>query len=262
MWKNYKGILSLLAVSLIIFLVISFFMRDDNESSFRHATFAETLLKEKKQTSPNQPACDSITNSNVNPLAKAQMDTTAQNILIIGDSMLEGLNKRLGDYAKANGHNLNSVIWYSSTTEYWGTCDTLTVFLNRFKPTFLFISLGGNELFVKDIKEKRTGFLRNILKQIGNIPFVWIGPPNWKPDTGINEMVAENVGKGQFFLSDGMHFDRQKDGAHPTYASAALWFDSIARWMPDHTAHPIRLEKPADSIKGRPQRVVVLQPKH
>lgn len=262
MWKNYKGILSLLAVSLTIFLVISFFMHNDHESSFRHATFAEALLKERKETSPDQSASDSIVNPDEKHPAKAEMDTTSQNILIIGDSMLEGLNKRLGDYAKANGHTLNSVIWYSSTTEYWGTCDTLTVFLNRFKPTFLFISLGGNELFVKDIKEKRTGFLKNILKQIGNIPFVWIGPPNWKPDTGINEMVAENVGKGQFFLSDGMHFDRQKDGAHPTYASAALWFDSIARWMPDHAKHPIRLEKPADSIKGRPQRVVVLQPKH
>ncbi len=234
-------------------------MHGDHVSTFRHATFAETLLKDNNSSEHIQ--CDSTLEA-YNQESKAELDTATQNILIIGDSMLEGLNKRLGDYAKANGHNLNSVIWYSSTTEYWGTCDTLSVFLNRFKPTFLFISLGGNELFVKDIKEKRTGFLKNILKQIGDIPFVWIGPPNWKPDTGINEMVAENVGKGRFFLSDGMHFDRQKDGAHPTYASAALWFDSIARWMPDHASHPIRLEKPADSIKGKPQRVVVLQPKH
>lgn len=261
MWKNYFGVISLLLVALIVFVVISFCMHENHDSKFRHATFAETLLKNDKNDTTNSDN-ENLTDTTVSlNETKIELDTATQNILIIGDSMLEGLNRRLGDYAKANGHSLNSVIWYSSTTEYWGTCDTLSVFINRFKPTFIFISLGGNELFVRDIKEKRTGFLKNILKQIGDIPFVWIGPPNWKPDTGINDMVQENVGKGNFFLSNGMHFDRQKDGAHPTYESAGLWFDSIARWMPDHASHPIRLEKPADSIKGRPQRVVVLQPK-
>lgn len=44
-------------------------------------------------------------------------DTMPKSILFIGDSMLEGLSPRLAAYAKHNGHRLNSVIWYSSTTE-------------------------------------------------------------------------------------------------------------------------------------------------
>ncbi len=190
----------------------------------------------------------------------AEVDTAAQSILIIGDSMLEGLNPALGAYAKHNGHKLNSVIWYSSTSEYWGNSDTLRVYLNQFKPTFIFISLGANELFVSDIKEKRDKFVKSFLRQIGDIPYVWIGPPNWKKDTGINEMIAENVPQGRYFKSDGMHFDREKDGAHPTHASAKLWMDSIARWMPAHAEHPIRLDAPPAGFKGRPDRVVVLQP--
>lgn len=259
MLRNYLGLVAILAVSLLLFMAVSFCMYDYGDTSLKRATFAESLLKEI-EVFP-----DSINNihiNHVNENVAVPVDTAAQSILIIGDSMLEGLNKRLADYAKANGHVFNSVIWYSSTTEYWGTCDTLSVFLKRFNPTFIFISLGGNELFVKDIKEKRAKYVKNFINQLGNIPFVWIGPPNWRDDTGINEMIKENVGKGQFFLSDGMHFDRQKDGAHPTYESAALWVDSIARWMPRHAAHPIRLEKPADSVKGRPNNVVVLQPKH
>lgn len=190
----------------------------------------------------------------------APVDTATQSILIIGDSMLEGLNPALGAYAKHNGHKLNSVIWYSSTSEYWGNSDTLRVYLNQFKPTFIFISLGANELFVSDIKEKRDKFVKSLIRQIGDIPYVWIGPPNWKKDTGINEMIVENVPQGRYFKSDGMHFDREKDGAHPTHASAKLWMDSIARWMPLHAEHPIRLDAPPADVKGRPDRVVVLQP--
>ncbi len=117
----------------------------------------------------------------------------------------------------------------------------------------------ANELFVKDIIEKREGCLKYFLEQIGDIPYLWIGPPNWKKDTGINEMIARNVKPGCYFKSDGMHFDRTKDGAHPTHASAAQWVDSIARWMPLHSSHPIKMNTPT-MAKSRPASVTVLQP--
>ncbi|MDE6100968.1 MAG: SGNH/GDSL hydrolase family protein [Paramuribaculum sp.] len=192
--------------------------------------------------------------------AESRADTASHRILIFGDSMLEGLNRRLGAYAKANGHTLNSVIWYSSTTKTWAECDTLRHFLKRFNPTYVFISLGGNELFVRGILESRDGYVKKIIRELGDIPYVWIGPPNWKEDTGINELIAKNVPPGRFFVSNGMKFDRQKDGAHPTYESAAVWFDSIARWMPLHSDHPIRMKRPESTVSGRPATVVVLQP--
>ena len=57
-----------------------------------------------------------------------------------------------------------------------------------------------------------------------------------------------------------MKFDRAKDGAHPTRKSAGLWMDSVARWMPQHAAHPIKMDKPEEET-ARAQRVIVLQPK-
>lgn len=193
------------------------------------------------------------------PLFPVPCDTAAQTILFIGDSMLEGLGPRLAAYAEKNGHTLYNVIWYSSTSEVWGRSDKLRHYIEQIHPTYVFVCLGANELFVSDIKTKRRGYVRNIVDAIGDIPFVWIGPPNWKPDTGINELIEENTRTGQFFLSDGMSFQRSADGAHPTRSSAAQWMDSVARWMPAHALHPIRMDYP-DRTTGRPRRVFVHQP--
>ena len=188
-----------------------------------------------------------------------ETDTTAKRILFVGDSMLDGLYPRLAAYADRNGHELYAVIWYSSTSEVWGKSDKLKGYIARLNPDYIFICLGANELFVKDIEKKRTQYVRNILNDIGEIPYLWIGPPNWKEDTGINDMLAKNTSKGSFFLSDGMHFERKKDGAHPTSASADKWMDSVVRWMPANSSHPIRLEIP-ENTHGRAKRVFVHSP--
>lgn len=255
MKNEYIGLWTLLTVALAAFIGFS---------CLEPVTLAGVELKSSgiadRLTRPiNTPEVDSPALADDSGMTKTVTDTAAKNILLIGDSMLEGINPRLAAYAKENGHTLNSVIWYSSTTAYWGNCDTLRVFLRRFKPDYIFVSLGANELFVKDIIEKREGCLKYFLEQIGDIPYLWIGPPNWKKDTGINEMIARNVKPGCYFRSDGIHFDRTKDGAHPTHASAALWVDSIARWMPLHSSHPIKMKTPAIA-KSRPSSVTVLQP--
>lgn len=188
------------------------------------------------------------------------VDSTAKTILFFGDSMLEGLSPRLADYCKANGHTLYSVIWYSSTTQTWGACDTLQVFLRRHKPDYVFVCLGANELFVSDIANKREQPLRHILDMIGDRPYVWIGPPNWREDTGINDFLQSHLAAGSFFLTNGMEFDRKRDGAHPTAASARVWMDSVARWMPQNCSHPIMMDTPPDSVKGRAARLTLLQP--
>lgn len=195
----------------------------------------------------------------VKPLFPQPVDTATKTILFIGDSMLDGLYPRLAAYAKASGHTLYTVIWYSSSTELWAKKERLTKYVTDLQPNYIFICLGSNELMIKDIKDKRTKYVKSILNEIDSIPFVWIGPPNWKEDTGINDMLEENLPEGTFFLSDGMEFKRRKDGAHPTSASAILWMDSVVRWMPEHCIHPIRLEMP-EKKTDRAKRVFIHQP--
>lgn len=190
---------------------------------------------------------------------KIEIDTAPKTILFFGDSMLDGLYPRLAAYADENGHELYAVIWYSSTSEVWGKSDRLRGYIERYHPDFIFVSLGANELFVKDIAEKRDVYVKKILSDIGDIPYLWIGPPNWKPDTGINALIAANAAKGSYFRSDGMEFNRKKDGAHPTAESSRQWMDSIVRWMPLHSNHPIKLNTPS-AVQGRAKRVHVHQP--
>lgn len=188
-----------------------------------------------------------------------ECDTTAQVILLAGDSMLEGLGPRLAAYADRNGHTLYTVIWYSSTSEKWGKSDKLRSYIEQLRPTYIIMCLGANELFVSDISAKRDRYVKKIIADIDTIPYLWIGPPNWRSDTGINDLIESNTPRGSFFRSEGMTFQRAKDGAHPTHSSAAAWMDSIVSWMPGCSRHPIRMETP-DHNTGRPKRIFIHKP--
>lgn len=262
MRRNYLGLWLLLVTAFAFFAVLSTF---DNIEVFgyklKSSKIVPTLTAKAKPDKAASVVKGAAKRSATNPAkAKAvEVDTMPKTILFIGDSMLDGLSPRLAAYATASGHTLYSVIWYSSTSEIWGKSGRLASYIKDLHPDYIFICLGSNELFVKDIISKRDGYVKQIVKEIGKIPFIWIGPPNWKPDTGINDMIASNVPAGSFFLSNGMHFDRSKDGAHPTRASAAQWMDSVVRWMPRHSAHPIRMVKPK-TTSGRAKRTFVHQP--
>lgn len=183
---------------------------------------------------------------------------TAQNILFIGDSMLEGLCRRFIDYTDSNGHELHTVVWYSSTSELWANTDTLQYFMKKYDPTYMVVCLCSNELFVKD-PEKRRASIRKIIKKIGDIPFVWISPPNWKDDTGINDVIISEVGEGRYFDSRSLELGRGKDHAHPTFPAAAVWMDTIARWMQSPKCdNPIVMDRPTKDVA--PRNVILLQP--
>ena len=173
--------------------------------------------------------------------------------------MVEGLLRRMNSYAFANGHEMTNVVWYSSTTEIWAQTDTLHYFINKVNPTFVMISLGTNEQFIKNPAERETS-IRKILKILGDTPYVWIGVPAWKEDTGINDLTKKVVGKGHYFDSRGLTLQRGRDRMHPTFYAASLWMDTIAQWMGSPaTAHPIRMEKPTDG-KKHTYKTYALQP--
>ncbi|MDE6332890.1 MAG: SGNH/GDSL hydrolase family protein [Muribaculaceae bacterium] len=263
MKDSYKGLWWILAIAFILFFIVS--AADGKVSFFGYtpkpsAMYACLLGGENAAAQPDRPVkVGAVELREPEADTVPAIDTVPKTILFFGDSMLEGLSPRLAAYCQASGHTLYTVIWYSSTSERWGSSSRLSDYIRRIRPDYIFISLGANELFVADIIGKRSRYVRNILRDIGDIPYVWIGPPNWKDDTGVNRMILENAAPGCFFLSDGMKFDRKKDGAHPTSASARLWMDSVVRWMPGHCAHPILMKEPSGQ-SARPARVFIHQP--
>ncbi|MDE6301506.1 MAG: hypothetical protein K2M19_07300 [Muribaculaceae bacterium] len=264
--KSYLGLWLLLAAALAVVIVVSAFSPVKiGEYELRDSGAYAALTAPRSET-----AADAIASGEASEVGAtedevptmhepAPVDTLPKTLLFVGDSMLEGLYPRLAAYADKNGHTLYAVIWYSSTSEVWGRSDKLKKYIEQLSPDYVFICLGANELFVRDIAAKRDGYVKEILSQVGSLPYLWIGPPNWKPDTGINRLVESNTAPGCFFLSDGMTFRRSKDGAHPTRESAVEWMDSVVRWMPAHHPHPIRLDLP-DKNTSRARRVFVHQP--
>lgn len=186
------------------------------------------------------------------------IDSSAQRFLLIGDSMLEGLGSRLNDYCYKNGHTMNSVIWYSSSTLWYGNCDTISYFIKKFDPTYVILVIGGNELFIKDILKERDAFAKNILKQVGDLKYIWVGPPNWKKDTGINKLIIRNVGRRRYFPSLELSFDRAKDGAHPTRKSAIIWMDSVASFMMNKSMYPVLMNFPDEKAPKHPPTTLLM----
>ena len=189
-------------------------------------------------------------------------DTTTQNILLIGDSMAYSLMCRVHNYCNYNHHNLNVVTWVSATTETYANCDTLEYFVNLYKPTYILFVIGANEMFVRDAYE-RINNVNRIIPQTHGIPTIWIGPPNWKEDTGINNMLMNKFGPRQFFLSKYLKFTRIKgDVAHPDRPAGTMWMDSIASWIKTKSFFPIRLEKPKEDNPIHVDFVKLVVPTH
>ena len=254
--KPYWGLWTLLLAALMFFVALSFWQDGIRVGAFdiKTAPFVQNV-RDLFVVSRQVPV-DTVEQDDK---WRAPVDTTAKNILFIGDSMLEGLAPRLAAYCDVSGHTLVEVIWYSSSTLYWGESARLTELINKFHPDYIFVCLGANELYVPDIKRARRPYVRKILAEIGNIPYVWIGPPNWDEDTGINDLLAQELGRGCFYLSANDEFERSRDGAHPTRASAQKWMDRVIKWMDTSCAHPIRLNKP-EALTSRASRIVIYQP--
>ena len=249
MKRTYFSFFALLLVAFMLFAGLSFF-KDGIEESFgiNTATFASDLLStpDDELELADVVTTDSVSGKAIATVERTPLDTTKKNILFIGDSMLERLSPRIAAYAEENEHQMNTVIWYGSSTEVWATSGRAKECIQKYRPDYIIISLGGNELFVNDIIARRTKYVKQIVAEFADIPYVWIGPPNWKKDTGINKMIQSVVPKGNFYLSytPDQHYERAKDGAHPTPASAAKWADRICKWIVEESNNPIVLNLP------------------
>lgn len=264
--RRYLPLLLLLAAALVAEVVLSlcapvsvfgFELRDGG--------FAEVFKSSPEQMQQHGQSVASLPGNMVAgdtvkaPSDTVRVDTTIHTVLIVGDSMLEGLGPRLSAYADANNFTLYSVIWYSSTSEYWGRSTKLSEYMRRLKPDFVFVCLGANELFVRNIEQSRSKYVAKIIADLDTIPYLWIGPPNWKPDTGINRLIEQHAAPGCYYRSAELVMERAADGAHPTHDAANHWTDSVVDWMSTHAPVMPPMERPK-AVTSRPKRVFVHSP--
>lgn len=253
----------LLAVALGIFIAISFIEDEESElMALKKAGFRETLTKiaESEEILPDSLTVlalndslvsgDSVSNhGGVSPVI-LEPDTTVKQIFIFGDSMTILIAARLAAYGRQNGYKVSSLTWDSSSTVIWSNSDTIEKYMKEINPDFVMITLGSNELFLQHFESRKPN-VKKIIDKLAGIPFIWIGPPNWKEDKGFNDMMESVLPRGTYFRTEGMELDRGPDHVHPTRRAGALWADSVMRWIVK-SPHPIRAEIPDSSI-GSPR---------
>ena len=167
-------------------------------------------------------------------------DSTAaiKRVLFLGDSMTGWLAERLEAYGKQNGFEVATYIWDGSTIDKWGNSPRLKGIVDSESPDAVFLSLGLNELY-EARPQRLAASLEKIKKALGDIPYLWIGPPSWPgSDKGdkLNSWLEEELPEGSFFRSMELKLPRQgKRNPHPTREGSNLWIDSVAKWIPDHS---------------------------
>ncbi|HEX8144130.1 MAG TPA: hypothetical protein VF553_16130 [Pyrinomonadaceae bacterium] len=154
---------------------------------------------------------------------------TGKTVLLVGDSMAEGIGWFLREKVEAAGGRYAGEPWCSSTTCSWFETGRLREMLEKHKPDIVFIALGSNEIFIKQ-PEVRAPIIKQMVEEIGNRPAYWIGPPSWKPDKGIVRVIEENFQPGHFYNSNDLVVPRRKDGAHPTREGYQTWTELIWNW--------------------------------
>lgn len=258
MKSNYTGLWLLLAAALAVVVTVAF--SDDmtvGEWKVKKAPIADVFFPPTALTADSLSAAADSVALIVAEQKPVETDSVPKSIFLFGDSMTFNLALRLARYARQNGHTMHAVNWDSSNTKIWAQCDTLSHYIKEYGADYIFISLGSNEVYFRN-PETRLPYVKRILDVIGDIPYVWIGPPNWNEDTGINDMLQATCAPGAFFRSEGMKFKRKADNIHPTRSSSAEWIDSIMRWMPK-SRHPILADIPSDTLGKVPVNVVFLK---
>jgi hypothetical protein len=261
--KPYSSILLIFSVLIIYLLFISYsvfeltIMGHSLKKNQLKEYFSELIIdKDVKIQKPSK----TIKKGGNSPKISLNIDSSSQRILLIGDSMLEGLGPRLNDYCEENNHTLAQVIWYSSNTMWYGTSDTIPKFIKKFKPTYIILVIGSGDVIADNVLIKRKPYVEKILEQIKGYKYIWVGPPNWRKDSGINELLENSVEEGTFFLSKNLTFERVEDGIHPTRESAAKWMDAITSFIMKESKYPILLKFPRKKASKRSQ-LYMLSPK-
>lgn len=186
---------------------------------------------ESKDTIPDSVAVDSLKKELVHQTYDFPytVNDSIKRILFVGDSQLENLRKPVRKRLMDNNYQLvASVVWYGSTTKQWANTDTLSYFISKYKPDFVLIALGLNEVHARD-HERRKKYAQTIKSNLEqrNLPYYYIGPAFWMKDKGITTVLQETFGE-LFFPSHLLTLERSTDGKHPSKDAATVWFEQVA----------------------------------
>lgn len=148
----------------------------------------------------------------------------ATRVLHFGDSMVP----LVANYLRPAMHGTYEQISIASaTTRSWAEDVRLTEALRTTAPDLVLISLGSNEIFVKEDLALHLAAAKKIVEKLEGRTCLWIGPPAWAKGSGFVEGLAEAVAPCGFFHSEKLKLARQGDGRHPTFGASYTWANLV-----------------------------------
>ena len=153
-------------------------------------------------------------------------------VLHIGDSFAAALGVELGKRLKAAG--VRNALEYKTASYIpnWSFGGDIPKFISNYQPDLVLITLGANEIEIPK-PEQRAGAIRHLVSELGGRPCVWIAPPLWKQDTGLLQVIRDNVLPCRYLDSNALVHDlpRGRDKIHPSAEGRGIWAEIVFQWL-------------------------------
>jgi hypothetical protein len=175
---------------------------------------------------PTKPATDAPSAEASQPLPKGTR------VLQIGDSFADALGGTLSKLLRAVEVKSDLEFETPSYIPNWSYGSKLPKLLTTYHPDLVLITLGANEIEIPH-PEERAKPIRHLVETLAGRPCVWIAPPLWKPDSGVLEVIRNNVAPCRYLDSNRFVHDlpRARDKIHPSTEGREIWAKVVFDWL-------------------------------
>jgi hypothetical protein len=159
-------------------------------------------------------------------------------VLHVGDSMVGGdwgLTAALKAKFVKEGATFIRDYKVSETIKSYDKSSRLKDLLAQHDPDIVIITLGTNDATLPN-PTVMAPYVESIAKKIGTRECWWMGPPLWKPDTGIIATIRDHSAPCHFYDASKLKVQRGEDGIHPTDRGAQTWANAF--WAVFRAPHP------------------------
>jgi acyl-CoA thioesterase-1 len=175
-------------------------------------------------SSPDAPAAATAASSPSTPAAASDIPAPKV-VLHTGDSMVgfyAGFEKGLGPYYEAMGSKYVQDATTNAAIASFDRGEHFAKMLAAHNPDLVLITLGANDVFLP-APERVAKNVASIAKKTAGRKCFWIGPPLWKKDTGVVEVIRDNCAPCIFYDSSSLKLERRADGIHPDDKGGETW---------------------------------------
>lgn len=161
-----------------------------------------------------------------------------------------GLTKALEELFEKEGAKLVRDYKVSESIVTFDKSNKLNGLLKKHHPDIVIITLGANDSLVPFPRVMAPN-VESIVKRLDGRECYWIGPPMWKPDTGIVSVIREHAAPCAFYDSSPLKLQRGDDGIHPTNQGGADWAEAFWKFFRKSETERAAASEPAGPLTGR-----------